>query len=734
MRRMLIVVLAVCMILACHPICQAERAIIDSFFVTDTNGQHEDYIISTALFHGDLYMLSNQKLYRYSLDNREKQTIIDWSKILSDLNHGQSRDEWLDDFSRTRVHSLIAAKDAIYGVNERYGTIFRLENNKFVFDAQIDPERAEIANAFGRIYQTDGHLYYTIHSPKDETDMLCDYDMTHQMFNCYDAGCVYEIAMVDGQIALLRESEDAGNALEIALMDMETRSFSTLALFEDRNISGICDVQENERLLYLQEDRIFELKGQGKDSCLGFIPLRASSLQYEVLLLSNDTAALISPSGIYIRGITKEEPSDHILRMCLYDTPYLPSFIASNPDIHLSVTNALEMRTEELIHQLLDGTLEQDVIEVDASSLFQVMAEKGYLADLAGSSIIMTEWEQLYPFIQKAIAQDGKILGIPSRLRVETWAYQEEMWKSILPDLNTPQNFDELMALCWRWIDDMTEGNEDYCLIYPKSVFIEALSMDLFQMYIEQFDQADSELSFDTDTFRHIFEELAELKEGCRNIANHVSVEEEENLPLLISNYNAFLKKDEFSFMNDWTPILPVLLEHQQYPVVNAKMTVYILNAASEHQQEALRFLEFVVENRTYADERLIKASVNTPVERKGFEEECAALRDHIDYLYSQLEVCDESAKKEIQTTIAYQEELLEKSQDNKWLISEEEIKQYRELACYIHIRQTALSEAQINSETHILHDVFWRYVEGNIELSTCIHMLNERLNMILKE
>lgn len=733
MRKILMVVLAVCILLSLNPVCQAEEGFTNSFFVTDANGQNEDYIISTALFHGDLYMLSNQKLYLYSLETREKQTIVDWSIILSDLNHGQSRKEWLNDFSRTRVNSLITAKDAVYGVNERYGTIFRLENNQFVYYTEINPELSEIADAFGRIYQKDQHLYYTVHSPNAETDMLCDYDMVRQIFSCYDVGYVHEIAMVNGQMALLRESEDVVDALEIALMDMQTQSFSTLALFEDRNISGICDAQENERLLYLQDDTIFELKEQGKGNRIGYIPLKVGSLQYEILLLSDDTVALSSSSGIYIRKITEEKSGDHILRMCLYDTPYLPPFIASNPDIDLSITDPSEIRTEELIRQLLNGTLDQDVIEVDASSLFQVMADKGYLADLTESPIVMAEWEQLYPSIQEAVARNGRILGVPSRLRVETWAYHEEMWNSIFPDLEPPRNFDEFMALCRRWIDDIADGNQDYCLIYPKSFFIEALSMDLFQMYIEQFDQADNELSFDTVTFRHIFEELGKLKEVYRSIADHASVEE-ENPPLLISDYDAFLKRDEFSFLNGWIPIPPVLLENQENPVVNAEMTVYIVNAASEHKQEALRFLKFVAENRTYADERLLKPGVNTPVERKGFEEEYIALQDNIDYLYSQLEVCDENDKKDIQSTIAFQEDLLKRNQDNKWLISEEEIKQYRELARYIQIRQTALTKVQSDSGTQVLYDIFWRYVEGNLELSSCIHMLDERLDMMLKE
>lgn len=277
-------VLSVCVMLLQLPVCQAEEPLTDSFFVTDVNGQCEDYILSTVLFHGDLYMLSNQKLYRYSLTSREKETVVDWSVILSELNHGQSRAEWLDDFARTRINALITARDAVYGINERDGTIFRLENGAFVRDTAIDPERSGIADAFGRIYRTGEHLYYTIHSSGDDPDVLCDYDMTHQQLRRYDAGCVHEIAMVNGRIILLRESEAVRDALEIVRLDEQTQSFSTLALFADRNISGICEAEANEHLLYLQGTRIMALQKQGEAQCVGYVPLEAGSLQYEILL------------------------------------------------------------------------------------------------------------------------------------------------------------------------------------------------------------------------------------------------------------------------------------------------------------------------------------------------------------------------------------------------------------------------------------------------------------------
>ena len=728
-----IAMLLVCVLLMCNSVCMAENEAEHELFVADTNGLYEDYITSVVALNGQLYMLSNERLYLLSSENAQKQIIVDWNTILSTLNHGQSRAEWLEDFSKTRVDHLISANDAVYGVNVRYGTIFRLDDNQFVTYAVIDPEMSMIADCSGNIFKTDEHLYYLVRSTNPvEEDKLFDYGITEQKVSWYNAGSVYGLVQTNDGVAVLRESDHMDGTLEIAVMNMRTKQFSTLALFPDRNVSGICYSEANDCLLYLQSDTLFTLRNQDAN-VLGYIPFCAGSLQYEIQLLSTNQIALVSSYGIYIRDVTVDRTDHQTLRLCLEDTRYIPSFIAHHPDIDVLVVDASEVDEQEMIRQLLDGTLDYDVIEINASTLFRTMADKGYLADLSDSSILVADHEQFYPAVQTALYANGKLLGVPSVLVVKSWAYNEELWNELLPDAAPPHTFDELIALCDRWISDIADNDADYCLIYPSAVFIRALYRDGLALYIEEYDQPECSFTFDTEVFRHMLTEKKRIAEAYEMIANRVLISDEGE-PLLHSGYDAYLKRDTSSFTDAWSPIMPISLDEQHTPVVSAHMSIYVVNAASEHKPEAVSFLEFVALNRTNADEHLLKPSINTPVQRVGFNAEYAALQNNIEYLYSQLDSSDESARRDIENTIALQESLLANSEATRWQISEEEIMMYRQIAEHMQIRQTALARLQYSTGLQFFYDTIERFVEGNIDMPTCINLLNERINMILNE
>ena len=77
-----------------------------------------------------------------------------------------------------------------------------------------------------------------------------------------------------------------------------------------------------------------------------------------------------------------------------------------------------------------------------------------------------------------------------------------------------------------------------------------------------------------------------------------------EDAPLLISAYDAFSRRDAYGLAEDWTPLLPMTVG-ERLSAVDAKMNVYVVDAANESIPDALHFWEFVAEHRTYADERL---------------------------------------------------------------------------------------------------------------------------------
>ncbi|MGN0970735.1 MAG: hypothetical protein ACI4OY_02195 [Aristaeellaceae bacterium] len=698
----------------------AEGTEAASFFVTDPNGETEDFIIATAALDGRLYMLSHQRLYEYAPDQPDAEILLDWGGIMASLNHGQSREAWLEDFARTRVNALIQGEDAVYGVNHRYGTLFRLDGGDLSPWGAVDPALAGLEDSFGPMFTAGEHLYYAAHTDDEDADVLVDYDLARQSRVCHEAGRVHDIALAEGQVALLRESRATEGALEIALLALRTGQVSVAAVFPDRDVSGLCAWEG--RILYLQDNQVHALQASGGDSRMGFIPWHAGSLQYGLLMLTPDTAALTSPQGIWVRPLTERPQEERTLRLCLKDTAYVPSFQASCPDVTLSLTDASGLSGEELIRGLLDGTLAQDVIEVDAAMLFPAMADKGYLAELSASSVLAAEHARLYPALQQAVCRNGQLYGVPASLRVRCWAYQPERWQRALPDVPPPQTLEAWTALCRAWL---REGP----MMYPPDVLLEGLCADMLHLYIAQFDQPGEDFSFDTEAFRRMLTELDSVKAAYRAATPAAPG---EDAPLLISSYDAFFRRDAYGLAEDWTPLLPVTVGERP-AAVDAKMTVYVVNAASGNIPDALRFLEFVAEHRTYADERLMQPGANTPVQRPGFAAEEAALRDNLAWLRTQLERCDEASRRELESTIQAQEALLAGSEERRWLISPGEIAGYRIIAQRMQVRQTALARVE-GTALPLFHGILCRYLADGMDAEACIRMLEERLFMMLSE
>ena len=138
-------------------------------------------------------------------------------------------------------------------------------------------------------------------------------------------------------------------------------------------------------------------------------------------------------------------------------------------------------------------------------------------------------------------------------------------------------------------------------MMYPPDVLLEGLYADMLHLYIAQFDQPGAVFFFDTEAFRHMLAELDSVKAAYQAATPAAPG---EDTPLLISAYNAFFRRDAYGLAEDWTPLLPMTVGERP-SAVDAKMTVYVVNAASGSIPDALRFLEFVAEHRAHADERL---------------------------------------------------------------------------------------------------------------------------------
>lgn len=707
----------------------------NTFFTIDADGQQEDYIISTASANGQLYMLGNQLLYKYAPGDTAKQVLVDWGDILTDLDHGQARSELLDAFSKTRINGLVSNASALFALNYQYGDLYRWTNNSFIHYASLDTKESRIADSIGEKLFLNDHLFYIVPSMDGDTkDMLYDYNIAERMVHKLEIGYVHAISNLrDNSIAILCSPEMSTSTLEIIEYDMLTRSTHTLVVLPDKKVYAMCYSVERQKLLFLEDGKVLALDDDGSLENIGALPVGFGDLQWIMYAFPEDTFAIITQQGVYIRRMTYSSAPSRTLRLCLRNTDIVPSFIAANPDVSVQIADASTIDNTAIAQAFVNGTFEYDVFEIEASSFFRSLIDKGYLADLSVSDKLTDDVAELYPAIQEVIALDGHLWGIPSKMSVETWAYDNEHWKEFIQDAQPPRTFDEYIALCERWLKTVSEGEADYSLVYPSYAFFQMLYSDMFSLYIDQYDRKTETFTFDTPTFRTILKRIKDL-EIHYPINAATLLESDLQQPILNVQYWGHLKKDESSGLGQWKSILPIRLDPQNEPVVNGRLAVYAVNINSQNFDEAIAFLNHLLQSRAAADERLLKPASNQPVERPMFMEEREALRKNIEYLHNLKESADEQELAQIEETLAFQENLWVNGEKNRWLISTEEIDVYRQMAKHLIIRETPLAHIQSSADYQSLYNILMKYKDNLIDLENCILELNARLKLILLE
>lgn len=725
--------MAVLLLLTVSSAC-ADGFIPNTFFAADADGSRAEVPLSMACADGALYLLCPQTLYRYQENAGDKRIVVDWSRILSELDTGQPQEDLLAAFSQTRIDSLIGTPNALYGLNRRYAALHRLSGGGFEPYASLDAEQSKIAQSEGDPLLVGDHLLYLVPSPDaDAGDLLFDYHLsTHEVKAC-DVGRAYALSYgMDGQAALLRASQAADGALEIVQYSPRTGGTQPLSVLDGEEAGGLCYDAAQNRLLFLQGGEVYAVDASGEARSIGFFPVPSASPDTRMCVLPGGSLVLLTPQAVYVRGLAANA-SPATLRVMLHDDALLPSFLAAQPELNVRFTPVDEATPADIAQAFLSGTLEQDVIELDVSALFRSLAQKGYLADLSSVDLLTADHRLLYPAVQGALAPQGRLVAVPAGMTVTSWAYNKDRWDACYPDLAPPQTVSAFLALCGDWLAAVESGEADGQLVYAGSSFFEELYADLLELFLAEYDREGGGFSFDTPAFRTALEHARALEERYAAAAGGV-FQDGMQQPLLHTRYIGHLQKDVFAELGVWQPLLPIVFDPNNAPVVTGRLTVYAVNAASPNMQAALLFLEHAVQSRGAALERLLKPQANEPVERPQYRQEREALRSSIAALYERRAAADESELVQIDQTLAMQEQLWRTGAQNRWLISAEEIAAYRAIAERLVIRGTALSDLGRGPELAALYSLILQYADGSIDLNSCIRQMDGRVRLALLE
>ena len=168
----------------------------------------------------------------------------------------------------------------------------------------------------------------------------------------------------------------------------------------------------------------------------------------------------------------------------------------------------------------------------------------------------------------------------------------------------------------------------------------------------------------------------------------------------------------------------------------NASLMVYVVNPYTKHKGEAINYIACATQLDAnpylyYA----IHPECNTPYEKPGFMNSLSGIRDDIATLVKQLQgdSLEASERSDLQAMLDYNQTVVEKQEQLKWLISEDTIQRERKLLANVNFHLDNLYLTAMDSST-IISDLCDQYTDGSIDLEKFLQELVNKLSLIEKE
>lgn len=316
---------------------------------------------------------------------------------------------------------------------------------------------------------------------------------------------------------------------------------------------------------------------------------------------------------------------------------------------------------------------------------YRAMLEKGFCADLSESETLMRQVLAMPPSVSDAVMSKGRLLAIPyaAVFAEGTLGCSQQALEAMgLTIEDMPSSVDGLLDALLVWLDEgrmdqvwVSESHEDTSLLYGLTVNGYVLCAGRGQAYIDLRDPA----------FRALmkkYDQVVKLLESRE--------EPDVNAPVLFSmrGLDRFLGISPFGeFALPWSTNRTAnwqMLRYSALPgqeqMIGVALDVAVVNPLSKRKEEAIAFLELMLEELPAQDALCFWPDQAVPVEKPTYLKDTAVLRKEIGTYEAMLERDDLTTDERVsaENVLADLQGSLAQSEGKRWLVSEEAIKTYR--------------------------------------------------------
>ena len=396
-----------------------------------------------------------------------------------------------------------------------------------------------------------------------------------------------------------------------------------------------------------------------------------------------------------------------------------------------------------ILQAMMNRDAETDIYTLNYdSSEFDALRNRGFLADLSGNESLSAAADRMYPFVQDAVRQDGKLIASPVALNGETLGFRKDLWEKIG---GTEEELPKTWGQFFDWLETLparVEGT-DYAVFdmwMDRESFRRSVLDILLTQYQARLNQGGMEYAFNTPLLRGLLDRMDALDYDALKLAEPVTGDQEGGVidygdgsykePLL-STYA------DLTLQGGWGDAQPLVLslEEGEEPILPVRLIVAFVNPYSAHAEAAAEYLALAMKNIRTNTRYALFADQKEPVRDPYYEENQKNLRQWLEEAKAQLEK-DEENRTLWEENIRMYEENIADNEKNSWMLSPDAIASYEERAPRLKVLTYDFASALTSSENGggDYYSMVWGYAQQQVSAQELLSGIDKKVQMMRLE
>lgn len=711
MKKLLLCLLA--LILAALPLGGLAEN-INSLAVEETVGNIKD----VCRVGDDLYALANSGVWRLRPDGEMIQVMNAGADLV-----GTPEIKSVYQFSfilplGPTIYLFSGAHQAFYRVEDHgLAPAFPQADEIFIFEDQGETQKKAVLSAV-----SDGERIFLLLSSftfdrgqLNELYMLTGEDAAPVPLGETEYTALH--AAQDGRL-IAGIGDGWGGGQTVMLCDPETKEETVL---DDGSSpeqkGGFAWDEESRSLYYTAEGGRAYMRTAGQEPRLfGYLPVQ-SLYAARAFLLGKSYVLFQSPSLYVLDTEADLSKTVTLTVMGFPDEGIIRAFCLQNPGVNVQ----LDQRESDFLglqSALLTGDTTMDLYVTKSDGIYLEAVQKGYAVKLTASASLTKATENYYDWAKRLLFQNGELYAVPVRAEIDHWTLNRTQWEEMkLGDY--PETYGDLFRLQAAF-DEAYEG--DYYGLMECYGGAEGMLATVIRQYLLEHEDWTAPVDFDT----------AEFRSGVQDVMDHRDILEEsaERMPLFMAYPQYFgTGYDDADLVES---VLPPRLSDTAPQVVRGRMELMVLNPASPHQEEALKFLEFYAQHLNMETLYRLDASKTQPLRLDTYGDTKQRLEGQIAAIQAQLSAAEDASRQaELKDTLAGLQAQYDQNEE-RWQISAEDIAIYRAIAEKVVMPTRTVYADGLNADA--INQVIHQYVDGGMALDAFIRSLNEKAKIMYLE